>query len=89
MSSFGTVQSMIHSLKQNKALRLKRKSLKDLRDIYHSDSHIKKNPIFKKATSDEMRLFKLKLEKEKKLNIKKKVIVISILVIVGFWHCII
>jgi hypothetical protein len=82
--SGGVTGSMIHSLKQNKALRLKRKSLKDLRDIYHSDDHIKKNPKFKKASSEEMKAFKLKLEKEKKLNLKKKMIVISVLAVIGF-----
>ena len=83
MAPYGTVSAMINSLKRNKALRLKRRSLKDLRDIYHSDSHIKKNPKFKEATPEEMRVFKLELEKERKLNFKRKAIVISVLVVVG------
>ena len=91
MAPYGTVSSMINSLKQNSALRLKRTSLKDLRNIYHSDSHIKKNPKFKKATPSEMRAFKLKLEKERKLNIKKKMIVFSIILFMGIlaWYYII
>jgi hypothetical protein len=56
---------MINSLKSNRALRLERKSLKDIRDTYHCDDHIKKSPKFKKASPEEMRVFKLKLEKEK------------------------
>jgi len=81
--SGGAVGAMVHSLKQNQALRLKRRSLKDVRNTYHNKSHILEKPKFKKASPEEMRVLKLKLEREKDLNFKKKVIVVLILFSIG------
>jgi len=77
------VGAMKTSLKQNKDLRLKRKSLKDVRETYGSKSHIKANPQFKKASPEELRTLKLKLEKERKQNAQIKALVIVVLFIIG------
>ena len=51
----------------------------------YDDGDIKTKPQFKKATPEELLVFKVKLEKEKRQNFKKRITVITIAVLLGLW----
>ena len=77
MLSKGSLQVWFDNLKQNKSPNRSRKLM------YDEGDEIKSKPKFKKATPEKMKAFRLKLEREKKLNENKKTIVFILLFLVG------
>ncbi len=79
---FGAVSAMQKSIKDNRALRKDRKSLKDISENYH-EKHKTVAPSFKKMSDEEFSKFKIELLEKKAKEKKQRLLFLGILISLG------
>jgi tetratricopeptide (TPR) repeat protein len=79
----GSILAMILSLKANKAILPKRKSYRELRELYdtaHKNRHLK----YGKADPEYLKSIRTELIKERKKELAKRIIIIILSLLIGF-----
>lgn len=82
MGGEGSMSAANQSLKQNRAL-LKRRSFKDIRNLYLQSSG-KTKLEFKKVSSEELTLIKDRIRKQHKKKVKQEMIILGFSIVVTF-----
>lgn len=79
----GSIQAMIQSLKFNKSQLTKRKSYKDIKELYNS-AYKKRNLSYKKADSAYLKTIREEVIKDQKREYIKRLLIIGISLILAF-----